>query len=274
MATIAAFFVDSCAPFRYTARMSKPLIIGNWKMNGSQSQATDLLRALIPLCSNVNGVDWVVCPPSPYFLLADTLLKDQSIRLGAQNMSMHLSGAHTGELSADILKDCGCQFVILGHSECRKHNGEGDAGIASKCLAAATAGLEPILCVGESAMAREDGLTLDVISAQLQAVFDVFEDKALWQSVVIAYEPVWAIGTGLSATPDQAQAVHAYIRAKCQEFDASSAESVRILYGGSVKPANAAALLGMDDINGALVGGASLDAKQFYDIGAVCNNSF
>lgn len=234
------------------------LIVGNWKMNGSSLANAELLQAVK---ASAVKADTAVCVPFVYLAQVSALLKDSSICHGAQDISVHVSGAYTGETAAAMLTDMGCSYVIVGHSERRQYHQESNLLVAQKALAAIQNGLRPIICLGESLSERESDKTLTVIAEQLQAVKNVLGDKGLVQSV-IAYEPVWAIGTGLTASPEQAQAVHHFIRQQLGE----QADKIHILYGGSVKAANAADLFKQPDIDGALVGGASLVAEEFIGI--------
>jgi triosephosphate isomerase len=227
------------------------LVAGNWKMYGSRAANAALLDGVLSGLAAVKGVECVVCPPFPYLEQAAQILRGTRVALGAQNASAHAQGAHTGEVSAAMLADVGCRFVLLGHSERRQLYGETDATVAAKFAAASAAGLKPILCVGETLEEREAGKTEEVVARQLAAV--QFKDA------VLAYEPVWAIGTGRNATPEQAQAVHAFLRKKVPA-------DTPILYGGSVKAQNAAALFAMPDVDGGLIGGASLVANDFVEI--------
>ena len=230
-------------------------------MNGTREMARGLVRAVVEGAGD-SPSEIAVCPP---FVLLDTvsaLVADSKVGLGAQNVSQHASGAYTGEVSSGILIEAGCQYVIIGHSERRSLYGEDDATVAEKFLAARDAGLTPIVCVGESLEERESGDTQAVVGRQLKAVIDAAGASAL-ADAVIAYEPVWAIGTGKTATPEQAQEVHAALRALVAEADADVAQGLRILYGGSVKGSNAAELFACEDIDGGLIGGASLDAQDF-----------
>ena len=245
--------------------MRHALVVGNWKMHGSREGSTALISAIVAGVESLRGADAAVCPPYPYLALASKLLAGSPVGLGAQNLSEHPQGAYTGEVSASMLVEVGCRFVIVGHSERRHLFGETDAVVACKFAAAQRAKLIPILCVGETLAEREAGATEAVVSRQVESVLDV-SGVAAFASAVIAYEPVWAIGTGHSASPEQAQAVHALIRAKISERDATIAGGLRILYGGSVKASNAAQLFGMPDIDGGLIGGASLDGEEFLSI--------
>lgn len=240
------------------------LVIGNWKMHGSLATNRQLLEQLVQGLSDKQiHSDIVVCAPHPYLAQLQDLLSDTPIQWGAQNMSGQPQGAFTGEVSAAMLQDFACGWVLVGHSERRALYGESDADVVAKTQAALAAGITPVICVGETGAEQAAGQTEVVIAKQLEAILRL--DAALLSKTVIAYEPVWAIGTGKSATPEQAQAVHAYIRSLLKQHQA---EQVRILYGGSVNAANAAALFAMPDIDGALVGGASLKADEFLSIAA------
>ncbi len=243
--------------------MRKKLVVGNWKMNGSLARNQVLLVALNAMV-RPGSVDVVVCPPYPYLSQAQALLKGGVISVGAQNLSAFNEGAYTGEVSGAMLRDSGCDWVIVGHSERRSANGEADGVVAAKVQAALDSGLRPILCVGETLEQREGGVAEDVVGSQLDAVVSVV-GAVLVSSVVVAYEPVWAIGTGKTATPEQAQAMHAFIRA-CLVLRGVAAQGVKILYGGSVTAVNAPQLFSKPDIDGALVGGASLVAEGFSAI--------
>jgi triosephosphate isomerase len=245
--------------------MRRPLIAGNWKMHGSRAENAELIEALLLGLPAQTPVEIAVCPPFVYLWETARLLKSSSIALGAQSVCAEALGAFTGEVSAGMLKDVGCRYVIVGHSERRAIYKEDDALVARKFLAAQSQGLIPVLCVGETLEERERGQTMQVVSRQLTAVLDL-AGAAVLRTAVIAYEPVWAIGTGKNATPAQAQEVHAYIRTAIAGRDAKIAADVRILYGGSVKSANIAELMAEADIDGALVGGASLDADEFARI--------
>ena len=242
--------------------MRRKLVVGNWKMHGNHAANTALLSNLLCALPVLQRVEIAVCPPFVYLLTAREQLANSAIKLGAQNVNAEVSGAFTGEVSAPMLRDCGCEFVIVGHSERRQFYGESDEQVAAKTLAALHHGLTPILCVGESLAEREAGNTLAVIGRQLDAVREALSSAEL-KSIAIAYEPIWAIGTGRTATPEQAQVVHAFIR---QQLQMRQADSVRILYGGSVKAENAQALFAQADIDGGLVGGASLNAEEFVAI--------
>ncbi len=242
--------------------MRKKLVAGNWKMHGSLADNAALLAAIKPALA---GVEAAVCVPFPYLAQAQAALAGSTIAWGAQNLSEQPKGAFTGEVSSAMLLDFGCTYVIVGHSERRSLYGESDELVAKKYMAAQAAGLTPILCVGESLDERESGVTEQVVARQLDAVIGLAGVASLAKAVV-AYEPVWAIGTGKTASPEQAQAVHAFIRRKIAALDASVADGLTIQYGGSVKAANAAELMAQPDIDGGLIGGASLVADEFVAI--------
>lgn len=247
--------------------MKPMLMAGNWKMHKLTGEARELVNGLNRSLAGVDGsVGVLVCPPFTALVEVASALKGTKIKLGAQNMHWEEKGAFTGEVTAAMLKDVGCDYVIVGHSERRHIFGETDENVNRKANAALNAGLKPIVCVGETEKQEEDGETEAVVSRQVIEGLDGLTSKQM-TDIVIAYEPVWAIGTGKNATPDQAQEVHALIRGIiAREFDESTAEKLPILYGGSVKPANALELMSQDDIDGALVGGASLDADSFAEI--------
>jgi len=246
--------------------MRVPFIAGNWKMHGSRAFVEQILPALLAIQSS--SVEVAVFPPFVFLSQAQTLLAGSEVKLGAQTMDAHDQGAYTGEISGGMLKECGCQYVLIGHSERREYYGETDTVCREKVIAAQKNAIIPILCVGETLQEREAGKTFEVIERQLWAVFR--ESSIHPSALVLAYEPVWAIGTGKTATPELAQAVHAFIREKLVSWSSSNiAQDMRILYGGSVKPDNAAGLLSQPDIDGALVGGASLVAESFVGI---CNS--
>ena len=245
--------------------MRQTLVAGNWKLNGSKDSIQTLVQGITDGMSAVNGTAVAVCPPYVYIPMVQNLLTGTTIGLGAQDVTDQESGAYTGEVSASMLKDIGCQYVIVGHSERRALYGERDEDTAKKYAATRKEGLIPILCVGELLEERENGDTENVVARQLDAVI-ALEGVAALADGVIAYEPVWAIGTGKTATPDQAQEVHAFIRGKIAALDADVADKVQILYGGSVNGGNAAELFAMDDIDGGLIGGASLKADDFLAI--------
>jgi triosephosphate isomerase len=245
--------------------MRRPLVAGNWKMNGSRDSVAALLDGLLAGIDQVANAEVAVCPPFVYIAEAAARLDGGPIALGAQDLSAHTAGAYTGEVAGPMLADYGCHYVIVGHSERRAYHAEDDALVARKLAAAQAVGLIPIACVGETLDERESGATEAVIGRQLDALLDGPGVAAL-AAAVIAYEPVWAIGTGHTASPDQAQAVHAFIRDRVAVRDATVAAGLRILYGGSVKGANAPELFAMDDIDGGLIGGAALDAADFLTI--------
>lgn len=245
--------------------MRRKLVAGNWKMHGSLTQNKALLDGMLAGAASLGAMDCAVCVPFPYLAQVQSLLQGSPIAWGAQNMSQHEKGAYTGEVSAAMLLDFCCKYVIVGHSERRALFGDGDATVAAKYVAAQKAGLTPILCVGETLQEREGNVTEQVVARQLDAVIQLAGVESL-KRAVLAYEPVWAIGTGKTASPDQAQAVHAFIRGKIAALDKSVADGLVIQYGGSVKGANAAELLSMPDIDGGLIGGAALDANEFLTI--------
>jgi triosephosphate isomerase len=248
----------------------RPFIAGNWKMNLDRAGAVALAKAVADGCSSVDYADVAVCPPSVYLDAVGRAIAGSRVALGAQDMCAEASGAFTGEISASMLKDVGCKYVILGHSERRHIFGETNVDVNKKTLAALAAGLIPIVCVGELLEERKAGRTKDVIREQFEGSLAGLTDEQM-TTVVIAYEPVWAIGTGQVATPDQAEEVHLDLRKIIAErYNAPIAEGVRIQYGGSVKPDNAAELLAQPDIDGALVGGASLKAGDFLAIVTAC----
>lgn len=241
------------------------LVAANWKMNGQKLQNDVLIHALLTGLAGINTPEIVICPPSVYLGQLQSELKDSLLALGAQNLFAADKGAYTGEISASMLADFGCRYVIVGHSERRCLFGEGDEQIAEKFVAAQKFGLIPILCVGESGKQREDGVTEMIISAQIEGLLRKVGIQA-FSNAVIAYEPVWAIGTGITASPEQAQAVHELIRAVVISHDPEIGNKLRIIYGGSVNAGNAGDLIAKSDIDGALVGGASLVADQFISI--------
>ena len=243
--------------------MRNKLVVGNWKMHGRLETNRALLQGLSDSAALTCAV--AVCVPFPYLAQAQSVLSGTPVVWGAQNLSEQAQGAFTGEVSASMLQDFGCRYVLVGHSERRAIYGESDKLVAEKFAAALASGLRPILCVGETLEQRDAGKTLGVVSAQIDAVLNRV-GVAAFSGAVVAYEPVWAIGTGRTATSAQAQEVHAAIRAQLAKADAKVAEGLQILYGGSVKPANAAELFGMPDIDGGLIGGASLVAADFLAI--------
>ncbi len=250
--------------------MRRPLVAGNWKMNGSLASARALLAGIKAGMDGVTRAEVAVCPPYLFIPEAQAQLNGSPVAWGGQNLSAEPCGAFTGEISAAMLLDFGCRYVLVGHSERRTLYGEDDALVARKFAAARAAGLVPILCVGETLEERQQGVTEKVIERQLAAVIDR-EGVAALKDAVVAYEPVWAIGTGVTASPEQAQAVHASIRAWLAERNAGVAEGLRILYGGSMKPGNAEALMAQPDIDGGLIGGAALKADDFLAICRAAN---
>ncbi len=245
--------------------MRRPIVVGNWKMHGSRAENARLIEELGAHYPADPAADCVVCPPLVYLQEIGRLLRDTPIRLGAQDVCADTQGAFTGEVSAAMLKDVGCEYTIVGHSERRLLYRESDQLVARKFATAHSKGLIPILCVGEQLSDRDAGRTSEVVSRQLDAVLELSGVDTLSQAVV-AYEPVWAIGTGRTASPEQAQEVHAAIRARIGARDARIAGATRILYGGSVKAGNAAELFSMPDVDGGLIGGASLKADEFLAI--------
>jgi len=241
-----------------------PLVVGNWKMNGSPVGAPRLAAEAASLVSAYQGrVEAALCPPSPLLAMVSSSLKDSGVALGAQDVSQHPDGAFTGEVSARLLRDLGCRWVIVGHSERRSLLGEASEEVAAKAAAAVAGGLQPIICVGETLAEREAGATEAALAAQLAPLSEVLSQPGT--GAVLAYEPVWAIGTGRSASPEQAGAVHAFIRATLRGRGIA-VSGLRVLYGGSVKPDNAAALFSVPGIDGGLIGGASLKAADFAAI--------
>jgi len=245
--------------------MRRPMVAGNWKMHGSRAANQVLLEELQSRVSEALPIDVAVCPPFVYLTEVLRQLEGDLIAVGAQNVSAEAPGAFTGEVAAAMLADVGCTLVIVGHSERRRLYGEDDTLVARKFVAAQTAGLTPILCVGETLEERDAGQTEAVVARQLDAVLRTSGVKALGKAI-LAYEPVWAIGTGRNATPAQAQAVHQFLRGRIAAQDAKIAAQLRILYGGSVKAANAAELFANPDVDGGLIGGASLNADEFQRI--------
>lgn len=250
--------------------MRQPLVAGNWKMNGSLDSIKTLVNGIKAGKDAVTTAEMAVCPPFVYVAQVAQMLAGTKIAVGAQDVSDQVAGAFTGEVAPGMLTDIGCKYVIVGHSERRSLYGESDEFTARKFAAARKAGLVPILCVGELLEEREQGITEAVVARQLDAVINL-EGIAALGDAVIAYEPVWAIGTGKTASPEQAQEVHAFIRGKLAALDAGVAEKVQILYGGSMNAGNAADLLAMSDIDGGLIGGASLKPDDFLAIGKAAN---
>jgi triosephosphate isomerase len=246
--------------------MRRQLVAGNWKMNGSLVANAALLAEIKAGMASA-ACDMALCVPAPYLAQCQAELAGTAIALGSQDVSAHAAGAYTGEVAVSMLQDFACRYAIVGHSERRAYHGETDEAVAQKALRAVQAGVTPIVCVGETLSEREAGQTDAVVGRQLQAVLDVL-DAAQVSKIVVAYEPVWAIGTGKTATPQMAQDVHLALRAKLAEKNSAAAVEVKILYGGSMKPDNAVELLAMPDIDGGLIGGAALKAADFLAIAA------
>ncbi|HBR96551.1 MAG TPA: triose-phosphate isomerase [Gammaproteobacteria bacterium] len=244
--------------------MRTPIVAGNWKLNGTRESAVKLATEVVAGATDA-AVEVIVCPVYVHLAEVQQMLQEGQVKLGAQDAAAQESGAFTGEVSAPMLAEYGCGYVILGHSERRSLFGDSDEVVVEKFLAVQKAGLTPILCVGEQLDERESGVTEAVVGRQLGALLERAGADVL-ENAVVAYEPVWAIGTGKTATPQQAQDVHAFIRQKVGEHNADVAAGLRILYGGSVKPGNAAELFGMTDIDGGLIGGAALDSQDFLAI--------
>jgi triosephosphate isomerase len=244
--------------------MRPKLVVGNWKMNGSRAANAALLSGVL---AGLNGVkaSCAVCVPAPYLQQCQDVLTASPVAWGAQDVSVHAGGAYTGEVAASMLADFSCRYVIVGHSERRAYHGESNEQVAQKTLAALAAGITPIVCVGETLQEREAGQTASVVSQQMAAVLNLLDDAQV-SKIAIAYEPVWAIGTGKTATPAMAQEVHAQLRAQLAARSAQAAQVVAILYGGSMKPDNAKELMAQPDIDGGLVGGAALKATDFLAI--------
>jgi triosephosphate isomerase len=246
-------------------KFRKKIIAGNWKMNKSLAEAQDLTEGIKRELAECSDVDVVLCPPFTVLKSVGDIISDSTIKLGAQNMHWENYGAYTGEICAAMLRDLYCHYVILGHSERRQYFGETDDTVNKKVKAALAGNLIPIVCVGEMLEEREAGTTEDVVGTQVREGLAGLEGDL--KKLVVAYEPVWAIGTGLTATPEQAQDVHAFIRKTLTGmYGEDTAQSIRIQYGGSMKPANAEELLAQPDIDGGLIGGAALQAGSFADI--------
>ena len=245
--------------------MRQPLVMGNWKLNGTKASVEALVKALIEPAAKAEGVEVAFCPPVIFLDMVEKLTQGSRLQYGAQNADVHTSGAFTGENSPAMLKEFGCKYSLVGHSERRTLHAETDDVVAAKYEAIQQGGLIPVLCIGETLQQFEAGTTNSVVETQLKAVIDRC-GIASFNNAVIAYEPVWAIGTGKTATPEIAQAVHAHIRAYLASFDAAVAAKVQLLYGGSVTGATAADLFGQADIDGGLVGGASLKPDDFSQI--------
>lgn len=250
--------------------MRQPLVAGNWKMNGSQESVNALLDGIKSRIDEVKTAQVAVCAPHIFIPSVQARLQGSNIAWGGQDISTHESGAYTGETAGSMLADYACEFVIIGHSERRTYHVESDQLVAEKFTAARKAGLTPIFCIGETLQEREDGITEQVVARQIDAVIDHCGVAMLGEGV-IAYEPVWAIGTGKTATPEQAQEVHAFIRARVAAKDNAVADGLRILYGGSMNAKNAVELLAQGDIDGGLIGGASLKLDDFITVCAAAN---
>ena len=244
--------------------MRKTIVAGNWKMNASKDSVDNLIKDLLTGMDGITS-EVLVCAPFPYLAQVELLIQGSKVMLGAQNLNTNASGAYTGEVSADMIKDFGARHVIVGHSERRSLYGETSAMVAEKNKAALNAGLTPLLCIGESIEQRDSGNTEAVIEKQLSAVIELVGIEAFNQ-IIIAYEPVWAIGTGVTATPEQAQEAHLFIRSLLAKNDESVAQKTPILYGGSMNASNASELISCADIDGGLIGGAALKAEDFLQI--------
>ena len=244
--------------------MRKTIVAGNWKMNASKDSVDNLIKDLLTGMDGITS-EVLVCAPFPYLAQVELLIQGSKVMLGAQNLNTNSSGAYTGEVSADMIKDFGARHVIVGHSERRSLYGETSPMVAEKTKAALNAGLTPLLCIGESIEQRDSGNTEAVIEKQLSAVIELVGIEAFNQ-IIIAYEPVWAIGTGVTATPEQAQEAHLFIRSLLAKNDESVAQKTPILYGGSMNASNASELISCADIDGGLIGGAALKAEDFLQI--------
>ena len=250
--------------------MRQPMVAGNWKMNGSSDSVKELIAGIKAGMASVNKAEVVVCPPAVYIPVVSGASDGSAIKVGSQNICDADKGAFTGEISGEMLKDIGCEYAIIGHSERRALYAESDELVAKRFAAARRHGIKPLFCIGETLEERESGITNDVCSRQIDAVIALEGVEALADGV-IAYEPVWAIGTGKTASPEQAQEVHAFIRGKIAALNADVADGLRILYGGSMNPANAKELIGQPDIDGGLIGGASLKPEDFLAICTAAN---
>lgn len=252
------------------ASQRRPWVVGNWKMHGSMVDNEMLLSGLLGLLDGHEQSQPIahcsVAVPFPYLFQAAVRLKGHSVGWGAQDVSPEETGAFTGEVSVAMLQDFEAEFALVGHSERRARHAESDAGVAAKAVRLAASGITPVVCVGETLDARDQGKAIDTVCAQVRVVASALSDSRLLDMAVFAYEPIWAIGTGRSATPEQAQEMHAAIRSSIAQLDGGVAVKTRLLYGGSVKSSNAQELFGQQDIDGALVGGASLNAQEFYEI--------
>jgi triosephosphate isomerase (TIM) len=254
--------------------MRNYIIAGNWKMNGSKVIVNELLNALKSGVAQLNNqaLTWVVFPPYPFLSQVEQILTATPVKWGAQNVCDKPNGAYTGEVSLTMLQEFGCRYVLIGHSERRNFYGETDEIVVNKFKAVVQAKLIPILCVGETLIERQHKKTYTVLQRQLAAILNLDDAMNMLDNAIIAYEPVWAIGTGMTAAPEQAQEVHKNLRNMIAQYNISIAKKMPILYGGSLKPDNAKALFAMPDIDGGLIGGASLKAEDFLKIGATCNS--
>lgn len=250
--------------------MPRKLVVANWKMHGSLASNQQLLTAYVQALKSLENVELVVCVPYPYLAQAQSLLSSTAIAWGAQNLSKDVIGAYTGEVSASMLRDFGAKYVIIGHSERATAYCESDENIATKFMQAKTHGLTPILCVGETLIEREAGVMEMVVAKQLDTIIQMY-GAAIFADAVVAYEPIWAIGSGLAATPDQAESMHEFIRNRIAGYDKAAANSLKILYGGSVNPQNAVQLFVKENINGGLIGRCSLNAQEFEGICRAAN---
>ncbi len=244
--------------------MRQTIVAGNWKMNASKEAVNTLVMGILSGMGEVES-KVIICSPFPYLSQVEALITHSHLNLGAQDLNVNPSGAHTGEVSADMIKDFGAKYVIVGHSERRSLYGESDEDVANKVKTALDNDMTPLFCIGELLEEREAGETEAVVSRQIQAVIDKCGIEA-FNHIIIAYEPVWAIGTGVTATPEQAQQTHAFIRSMLAELDSNIAQTTPILYGGSMNPSNAAELIACEDIDGGLIGGASLKSEDFLQI--------
>ncbi|RUM83752.1 MAG: triose-phosphate isomerase [Candidatus Thioglobus sp.] len=244
--------------------MRQTIIAGNWKMNASKEAVNTLVMGILSGMADVNS-KVIICVPSPYLSQAEALTIHSQLHVGAQDLNVNASGAFTGEVSADMIKEFGAEYVIVGHSERRSLYGETDEIVAEKVQVALDNGLTPLFCIGELLEERESGNTETVVARQIKAVIDRVGIEA-FKNIIVAYEPVWAIGTGVTATPQQAQDTHAFIRSLLAEHDSDIAQTTPILYGGSMNPVNAEELIGCEDIDGGLIGGASLKSDDFLHI--------
>lgn len=250
--------------------MRRKLVVANWKMHGNLASNQQLLEAYIQGLKDLRNVDVVVCVPYPYLAQVQSLLQATNIAWGAQNLSKDVVGAFTGEVSASMLRDFGATHVIIGHSERATAYCESDENIATKFMQAKSHGLTPILCLGETLIEREAGVMEMVVAKQIDTIIDMY-GASLFADAIVSYEPIWAIGTGLAASPDQAQSMHEFIRNRIAGYDADAANRLKILYGGSVNPQNAVQLFVMQDIDGGLIGRCSLNAQEFEGICRAAN---